>query len=267
MNIKTRILPLAVLASCMGAHASDIEITSLTSNGRLSWTNAPTNGLFTVQWASALSTNTDWRGDWNALQGFWVSGPTSTVEVPMFYRVKCSTNLFAPYPVGGQFTFSVSNAIGNVWTQQISILGYGKSLAGAGKDYTVMEIVESGRMSLQLFYSTDSAAFNLDQYTLADVLSWQRASVGTPWTNYNYKGQWTRKVTVEAIESVSTKAGTFDSCYKFHKQALNSSNPTPDYYEWVKPGFGLVKSVDYWVDASEHPPIVYELQSWSASSH
>jgi len=259
--MKTKILLLAVLGGCLATHAAQIEITSLTSNGRLSWTNASTNGLFSVEWAPALPAA--WRDNWGALQGFWVSGRTSTVEVPMFYRVKCATNLFVPYPVGSRFVLSASNAVGNVWTEQLAILAYVKPSAGGGKDYAMMEITEGQKMGFQVAHFTDSACIFLDQYTLTDVLSWQRAPVGTTWTNYNYKGKWTRKVTVDAIEAVSVGAGTFDGCYKFHKQALNSTDPQPELYEWVKPGFGLVKWIDYWVDAADHPPIVYELQSWS----
>ena len=101
----------------------------------------------------------------------------------------------------------------------------------------------------------------LDQNTLAETVEWLAAPVGTTWTNFNYEGQFTRKVTIEAVETVTVGAGTFDSCLKFHKQALDSSDPTPEWYEWIKPGFGMVKWVDYW--GVENGPIVYELQSFS----
>ena len=258
--MKKRMLPLVVLVSCLTVPGQDIGITSLASNGRLTWTNSFTNGLFSIEWTSSLGTN--WHDNWNPLQGFWISNPASTVEVPMFYRVKCVTNLFWPWPMGSRFVYSVSNAVGNVWTQQISVLGYVRPQVGAGKEYAVMEVVDQGGMGLSLGRSTDSAIFTLGQSGLAEVLESQRAPVGTRWTNFNYHG-YTRTVAVEAIETVSVKAGTFDSCYKFHKQKLE--DPRLEYYEWVKPGFGLVKMVDYWA-TEMHPPIVYELQSWSLSS-
>lgn len=260
--MKTRTLPLLVLASSLLAiHAQDIEITSLTINGRLSWTNSFTNGLFSVEWAPALPAT--WRDNWGALQGFWVSGPTGTVEVPMFYRLKCATNLLVPYPVGSRFVFSASNAVGNIWTQHMAILAYVKPSAGGGKDYALLEGIEGQSMGFHLLHSTDSAAVSIDERTLTDVLTWQRGPVGTTWTNYNYGGRWTRQVTIEAVETVSVGAGTFAGCFKFHKHILNSPDAQRDWYEWVKPGFGLVKWVDYWVDAEDHPPIVYELESWS----
>ena len=259
MNMKTRILPLAILAGCLAVHAADIEITSLASNGRLTWTNSFTNGLFSIEWAPALGTN--WHNNWNSLQNFWVSSRTNTVDVPMFYRVKCETNLLWPMPIGLQAVFSVSNALGNVWTQQIQYLGYVRPFAAGTNDYVLWAVVTHGNMSMGLIRSTDTQVFGLEPCSLTEDLIWQIAPVGTTWTNYNYECQYTRKVTIDAIEDVTVPAGTFTSCYKFHKQILSgSSAPRPEYYEWIKPGFGMVKWVDYWTD---NGPDVYELQSWS----
>ena len=64
------------------------------------------------------------------------------------------------------------------------------------------------------------------------------------------------------MNNVNPPGGTFANCYKFHKQALDYSGPEgAEWYEWMKPGFGLVKWVDYRVDAGEDPPVVYQLQS------
>ena len=49
---------------------------------------------------------------------------------------------------------------------------------------------------------------SLDQKTLAEVTDYQLGPVGTTWTNLYYKGQYTRKGTVEAIETVTVPAGT-----------------------------------------------------------
>jgi hypothetical protein len=105
-------------------------------------------------------------------------------------------------------------------------------------------------------HSTDNAAFSWRG--AAEVLEFQIGPVGTTWTNYSYNGDYTRKVTIEAIENASVPAGTFP-CYKFHKQVLEVSGS--DWYEWVCPKLGLIQWVDYWVDPSETPPITYRLQS------
>ncbi len=238
-----------------------LRVTSLSSAGLLTWTNlaALTNGLFAIEWAAVPGTN--WQNSWDSLQGFAVAGLTNTVSVPMVYRVKCVTNLFFPLPVGGRLAFGVSNALGGTWTEQMTCLGMVKPSA-ADKKYALVEAIEGSRMRLQLLRSTDAAMYRFDMKTLTESLEFQLGPAGTTWTNFNYEGQFTLKVTVEAIESVTVPAGTFPSCYKFRKEVVGGG-PTDYWLEWIAPGLGMVKWVDYWVDPSEDPPIVYELQSAS----
>jgi hypothetical protein len=69
-----------------------LPLISLQQNGTLTWTNSFTNALFSVVWAPALGacpTNTRWRDSWTDLTHFWTSPGPTTVEVPMFYRVRC----------------------------------------------------------------------------------------------------------------------------------------------------------------------------------
>ena len=37
--------------------------------------------------------------------------------------------------------------------------------------------------------------------------------------------------------------------------------PTDYWQEWIAPGVGMVKWVDYWMDPADNPPAVHELQS------
>jgi formylglycine-generating enzyme required for sulfatase activity len=62
------------------------EITSFASDGRLSWQDTNTNGVYAVQWAPTLNVS-DWQSDWSSLQQIAATGGTMTVSVPMFYRV------------------------------------------------------------------------------------------------------------------------------------------------------------------------------------
>ena len=122
-------------------------------------------------------------------------------------------------------------------------------------------------MKLHLMRSTDTRVNQFDQMTLAESQEFFRGPVGTTWTNLNYGGHFTRVVAVDAIETVIVPAGTFTNCYKFHKTVLNASpGETAEWYEWVCPGFGMVKWVDYWVDATNNPPITHNLQSWQLSA-
>lgn len=240
-----------------------IQITSLKGNGQLTWTNLPelNNGAFTIEWAATLGTN--WHSGWEGLQAFRGAGPATMVEVPMFYRVKCVTNLFIPWTPGAQLTFAVSNIAGNSWTEKAKVLGLVKPSAGNGKEYALLENTEAGQMKLHLMRSTDSAVYRIDPTTLTDNQEFFIAPVGTTWTNLNYNGQFTRVVAVEAIETVTVPAGVFTNCYKFHKTVLNPPpGETADWYEWICPGFGMVKWVDYWVDSAENPPVTHNLQSW-----
>ena len=239
-----------------------LRVTSLSGAGRLTWTNLPalTNGLLAIEWAASAGTN--WRCSWNGLQAFGVNGASTTVEVPMLYRVKCVTNLFLPIPVGGRFSFIVSNAVGGTGTEQMTCLGLVKPSAGGGKEYALMENVEGGQMRMHLLRSTDAAVYRFDPNTLGEDLEFQVGPPGTTWTNFNYEGQFDLKVTVEAIESVTVPAGTFASCYRYRKEVVGGG-PTEYWQEWIAPGIGLVQWVDYWVDPSENPPVTHQLEAMS----
>jgi len=253
-------LPLFALGSCLAVQGQDIAISSLAGNGQLTFTNSFTNALYTIEWAPALGTN--WRQNWGPLQGFWAPGRTSAVQVPMFYRVKCVTDLLFPFPVGREAVFSASDAVGNVWTEKSVVLSYIHPLGADRPQYALLEQVNPNSLSFFMARSTDTAMIRLDPDRLVEVTEFQLGPVGTTWTNFNYKGQYTRKVTIEAIETVTVPAGTFPACYKFHKQIVSgSSSPRPEWYEWVRPGFSMVKWVDYWCD---NAPNVHEL--WSLST-
>ncbi len=184
----------------------------------------------------------------------------------MLYQVKCVSNLFVPFVEGLRMSFSATNAEGANWTAYTKVLGVAKPSAGAGKQHAVCESIESGQMQTVFVRSTDSAVYRLYTATVADTLEWQIAPAGTTWANFNYEGRYTKKVTIEGIETVTVPAGTFTNCYKFKKQVLNAApddippGGAAEWYEWVYPGVGIVKWVDYWTD---DPPAVYQLESWS----
>jgi len=68
------------------------EITALSGNGTLSWTNGLTNGAYEVQWSSSLTTGGAWTNDWSQLRGIQGTQSLFTIPVPMFYRVKGSAS-------------------------------------------------------------------------------------------------------------------------------------------------------------------------------
>lgn len=241
-----------------------IQINSLSGNGLLTWTNvaAYSNGLFCVEWAASL--NGTWKKSWGSLGGMIIAGPATTVEVPMFYRVKCLPNQLILLPLDFQSVYAISNAVGILSTQRMTMLGYVRPTLNTNEFTLVEQVTTPGNdMGLVLIRSTDNSVYRYSTSSGNETLEFQLGPVGTTWTNFNYNGSITRKVTIEAIENVTVPAGTF-SCYKFHKQALEISGA--DWYEWVCPGIGIVKWVDYWVDPSQSPPITYQLQSFGPRS-
>jgi hypothetical protein len=109
--------------------------------------------------------------------------------------------------------------------------------------------------------SSDYMQYDFDHLKLEEFEGMRLDEVGTAWTNTSGSGE--RKVTtIEAYETVVVPAGTFHNCIKYHKENLDTLDPTPEWYEWYKPGLFMVKWVDYWGGGSDKPQ-VYELHSWS----
>lgn len=236
---------------------SPIEITSLKSNGLLTWTNLPelSSSLFSVEWAP--SANGGWRSSWESLAGLMPTGLVTTVEVPMLFRVKATPSPLMPFPAGQQMTLLVSNAVGAVSTQHIAVLNYARPIASTN----VFAVLEQDNLQpgIMLMRSTGTAAYRYSPVSGGEVLEFMLGPVGTTWTNYNYEGSgYDNRTAIEAIENVTVPAGTFP-CYKFHKQAIGV--PDSDRYEWVSPGIGFIKWIDYWVEYTQNPPITYQLQS------
>ncbi len=74
------------------ALAQSPDITSFQGNGQLTWTNSDTNLFYQVQWAASLTASNAWRSDYSSLRGIRSTNGSTTVSVPMFYRVSASSN-------------------------------------------------------------------------------------------------------------------------------------------------------------------------------
>ena len=71
------------------ALGQEVEIVSFHGNGTLTWANATTGVVCHVEWASSLSGS--WFRTWTDLANLRITNHTTTVAVPMFYRVVCVT--------------------------------------------------------------------------------------------------------------------------------------------------------------------------------
>jgi len=65
----------------------EVELTSLHSNGMLSWTSSVTPVVCHVEWAPSLTSQ--WSRSWASLTNILMTNVSHSVAVPMFYRVIC----------------------------------------------------------------------------------------------------------------------------------------------------------------------------------
>jgi hypothetical protein len=73
------------------AGADGVVITSLGSNGALTWSNNISNAVYSVQWAPSLTST--WSASWGSLKGLPATpGAFKTLSVPMYYRIMANTN-------------------------------------------------------------------------------------------------------------------------------------------------------------------------------
>ena len=161
---------------------------------------------------------------------------------------------------------SVSNAAGNVWTQTVSVVGT-VYIPSKSDDFRILEMlnpINPPNAPILAVRSTESAFYGIDKNCGAEELGFTNAPLGVGWTD-TACGNIT-VATNEAIESVTVPAGTF-TCIRVRKQRLNTSIPNPVWIEWWSPGFGQVKWIDYNVDPSEYPPVVYQLTGYGVAAH
>ena len=240
----------------MFAQGNGFQILSLGANGRLTWTNSYPNGLYGVEWASCLTG--PWQDNWTALKSLIVTGQTAAVDVPMFYRVKCDTNLLMPMPMGAYLEMSVSNAARpgldrthDRRRQRFPALqGEGVHRA-RGHQFPI-----PGCQQTMLMRSTSNALYGVEADCGMERSDDQYRPSAPPGRTI-VCGEVTVN-TIEAIELVTVPLGTF-TCLRVRKQQLNTSHPNPVWIEWWQPGFGQVQWVDYYVESGEYPPVMHRL--------
>jgi len=236
--MKTISLLALLLAGSTALQADDTNILSLTANGRLTFTNSFTNGLFTVQWAPALQSN--WNESWDSLKYLVPTASVTTVSVPMFYRVTCLTNQFIPTPIGRQFIYAVTNADGSTNTLQATFIGCLK--LSSDKEYSILELLTPCSVSLLPCRSTATDFYEIPfDISKTEGTTWRNGPPGMSWTNQWCDGS-SDQITILTNEVVTVPAGTFD-CQKTEVREINN-NLNLRWIYWVKPGFMMVKRFD-----------------------
>jgi hypothetical protein len=162
---------------------------------------------------------------------------------------------FIPVDIGQTFTFNAKDAANHTWVQSIVISGL--MVIPPTKIYYAVDTAGGGRYETTIVRSTSTGLY---QYggSGREYLLWQKTPVGTTWTYTDSEGR-TIERKIEAVETVTVPAGTYTECLKIHHRCTNCPGTT-DRNEWVKPGFFLVKWIDYGAD---NAPVVYQLKSWT----
>lgn len=179
-------------------------------------------------------------------------------------EVYAAQKLLVPLKVGQTFTFAVTNSAADTWEERIVVSGNATMMK---KKYLVIDVMQVGPdgpyddPEMHFFRSTKDSLYVYDGFGV-ERLGWYNAPVGTTWSYTEFDGD-KKEATIEAIETVTVPAGTFEGCLKIHKRCTNCDAENPNWIEWVKPGFMMVKWIDYWVDPEDNPPITYELKSWT----
>ena len=167
-----------------------------------------------------------------------------------------------PVHAGQTFSFSVKDGIGNTATQVLYISGT-TNIPCLNKTYFSGDVilkhqgVPLDNAEFFNFRSTLTKVFVYDGFCKEHML-WQQAPVGTTWSHVESEGDEIESK-ILAIENVTVPAGTFTGCLKIRHRCTNCSG-SADWIEWVKPGFFMVKWVDYWDD---NPPVTYRLTKWT----
>jgi hypothetical protein len=170
--------------------------------------------------------------------------------------------LLCPMHVGLELTYQRTN--GTVTWSVVQKLA-GMENHNSMDYYQLESSINGGAYELvDIVRSTEDALYSYNP-SGDDYLQFQGARVGTRWTFYEEHGGLNYKVIeIVAIERVTVPYGTFNKAYKHRKYRCatpEGANPSPDWYEWIVPGVGVVKQVDYWTGG---PPEIMELVNISS---
>lgn len=76
----------------VSVQAQSPDITSFGGNGELTWGNSNTALFYTVEWAASLIGSNTWSSEYSRLVDIQSTQTLVTSKIPMFYRVKGSSN-------------------------------------------------------------------------------------------------------------------------------------------------------------------------------
>lgn len=151
-----------------------------------------------------------------------------------------SETLLWPLEVGWSEMFTRTDSTGSSWTVKLEVVE--EVIINSQKYFHCLQTNYDNNNEVREwnFYSTDKAVFaNNPPYD--DCMLLQIGPIGTSWTGC---GEVTEII---AIESVTVPYGGPYQAYVLRKHEKLATGDSPYWYEYVVPGIGMVKEVDYWV--------------------
>lgn len=152
-------------------------------------------------------------------------------------------NPFKP-KIGQVRTFTVTPTVGEPWEKQDTVTGKA-NIKCMGKSYYILESTGTSSPDDYDMYMARATKDTLYTYygLCTEDAPYRFGPVGTTWTYEG--GNFDR--TIEAIETVTVPAGTFENCLRIRQRDLHSCpSPVDDILEWFSlDGLGTVKEIRY----------------------
>ena len=152
-----------------------------------------------------------------------------------------------PFETGTVYEYRISDNSGVNWTEIVEVL---EEVTLDSKKYHHVRIWENepGDMDIQERFvrTTDTAIYTWTGN--GEEIPFKSGPVGTTWTSGND--------VIEIIEPIEVSVPYGGPYTAIVHRKYNYVENSPHRFEYIVPGFGWVKAVDYW---SDNPPMVMEL--------
>ncbi|MBN2373301.1 hypothetical protein JXL19_05915, partial [bacterium] len=195
----------------------------------------------------------------------------SSGSLQKFCELSSGQSPFWPLEVGQWYEYTRSDSIGNTWTV-IRMIDSKVTLDSLDWFHLVtwnydddLTVDDAGYIR-----STGCALYGYNPEG-EDYLAFQMGPIGTKWIYYEAHGSGFNYKVTEVVEigPVTVPNGFFEKAYVYRKYRCAdpydlSKGKSPYWFEYVVPGIGIVKEVDYWVG---NAPNVMEMKRKGSKSN
>ena len=174
-------------------------------------------------------------------------------------------DLVWPLQVGQRYEYNKSDNSGAQWPVYIEVTS---QITYNSLDYFEIKVWnydnDGAIEDIGDFRSTETAWYRYNPNG-NDYEDFRKAPVGTTWSYFEPGASGMNYIFMEiiAVEPVTVPYGTFNTAYVTRKCLCvspdGSGARSPYWYNWIVPGVGYVKEVDYYAKVGEFPPMIMEL--------